>query len=245
MSWHFWSIGLGWLTLSAYLMREWRLSIQVYSLPMLVTLLYPMFIPNSPRWLLTNGKYEEAVKAIKYICKVNGTKVDEKRIKELLTPLIKEINAEGKAKQESSFFTILKYPRVLVRFLALCLVEGTMMVLFFTIILNMDMVHCCLYVTYAISFVLEGPGRMLFGTVFMPRTRRKAMYFAICISSLLFMLTVLLSDNNEDGKFDQLKLITGVTAKYIGCCYFLFTYVMMGEINPTGIRQRSIAFQVL
>ena len=73
--------------------------------------------------LLSVGKYEEAVKAMKYISEVNGTNLDDKRIEELLRPLNKEIHAELVDQNEGSFLTIIMYPRVLVRFLALCLIE--------------------------------------------------------------------------------------------------------------------------
>ena len=60
---------------------------------------------------------------MKYISEVNGTNLDEKRIEELLRPLNKEIHAELLDQSEGSFLTIIMYPRVLVRFLALCLIE--------------------------------------------------------------------------------------------------------------------------
>ena len=48
----------------------------------------------------------------------------------------------------------------------------------------------------------------------------------------------------NNGRYNTFKLITGVMAKFIITIYFAFSYTLMGEVNPTGIRQRAAAVQV-
>ena len=91
---------------------------------------------------------------------------------------------------------------------------------------------------------MDGFVRLGFGAVFLPRARRKGIYFSICISSALFLITVMLYDNNTDGRFNAVKLVTGVLAKFIVTIYFAFSYTTMTELHPTGIRQRATAVQM-
>ena len=85
---------------------------------------YPFWLPESPRWLIQKGKFQEAIKAFRYIGDFNGVEIDVKLISEKLQPLIKSVEAEAKKDDENSnFLAITKYPRVLARFLILCLVQ--------------------------------------------------------------------------------------------------------------------------
>ena len=115
---------------------------------------------------------------------------------------------------------------------------------FMTILYSMGIMHCCIYVTYSILFILEGPVRMAIGAVLMPRMRRKGIYISMVLSAVLFIITVLINDFDTDGSLGSLKLVTGVLAKFVTTFYFAFAYTMMGEMNPTGIRQRVTSVQV-
>ena len=84
---------------------------------------------------------------------------------------------------------------------------------------------------------------IIISRVLLPLTRRKGLYVFLSCSSVLFIITALLNDFNEGGKFDTVKLITGVMSKFILTCFFSFAYLSMGELNPTAIRQTVIAIQ--
>ena len=118
------------------------------------------------------------------------------------------------------------------------------MILFYTIIFKVGIMHCCLYVTFSIFFLMDGVVRLGFGAFFLPRARRKGIYFAICASSALFLITVILYDNNADGRYNLVKLVTGVLAKFTVTVYFAFAYTTLSELHPTGIRQRATALQM-
>ncbi|XP_007905061.1 solute carrier family 22 member 5 isoform X1 [Callorhinchus milii] len=68
------AIGYAILPLIAYFVREWKLLILALFLPEL--LFFPLwwFIPESPRWLLSQGRVEEAEAIVKAAAKKNGIK---------------------------------------------------------------------------------------------------------------------------------------------------------------------------
>ncbi|XP_038075240.1 organic cation transporter protein-like [Patiria miniata] len=71
------SVGYMILSLLAYLLREWRHLQLAISLPFVLTLLAIIVFPESPRWLITKGRYKEATKIIEKMAKVNGTEAPE------------------------------------------------------------------------------------------------------------------------------------------------------------------------
>ncbi|CAG5053792.1 unnamed protein product [Parnassius apollo] len=65
---------LPWL---AYWISDWRIFLWVTSLPMALSLLLPLFIPESARWLASRGKVNQAVKILRRFEKINGTKIPQ------------------------------------------------------------------------------------------------------------------------------------------------------------------------
>lgn len=73
-------------------------------------------MPESIRWLLTNGKQERAVKIIQKVCRVNGVDMSSKEIIEILEcdnedkPIVQNNNLP-----KASFFDLFKHPVILKR----------------------------------------------------------------------------------------------------------------------------------
>ncbi|CAC5415437.1 SLC22A4_5 [Mytilus coruscus] len=75
---YFFAAGMVVLAGVAYLIRDWVYLEIAISIPSVFFLFYWWLIPESPRWLLSQGKHEEAVKILKKIAKGNNRNVDEK-----------------------------------------------------------------------------------------------------------------------------------------------------------------------
>lgn len=66
------SIGGLYLSLCGYLLRD-HFWVQIaLALPMLLVVFMPLIVHESPRWLLTTGRYERAEKVIRAIARTNG-----------------------------------------------------------------------------------------------------------------------------------------------------------------------------
>ncbi|XP_033625384.1 organic cation transporter protein-like [Asterias rubens] len=82
----FFSIGYALLSLIAYSIREWRHLQMAISFPRFIFFLLFLFLPESPRWLISKNKLPQAEKITHKIAKYNGVKVPDKLIVNQDTP---------------------------------------------------------------------------------------------------------------------------------------------------------------
>ncbi|XP_059151412.1 solute carrier family 22 member 6-A-like isoform X2 [Physella acuta] len=95
-----WTISVLTLGLVAYLMQDysWRMLQLVVALFSCSVLLFPFFIWESPRWLVANKKYNEALKFLEKACVMSGK--DFERVKESFQYHVVQHEQEVHIKQE-------------------------------------------------------------------------------------------------------------------------------------------------
>lgn len=103
---YFWTIGVLLVVLCAYLTLgngeengNWRLFVILCSIPCLLSIFIGCaFVPESPRWLCTQGRTEEALDIIRYAAKTNGLDPD------ILYP--SEMQLVDEEEEESNFLEL-------------------------------------------------------------------------------------------------------------------------------------------
>ncbi|XP_043828006.1 steroid transmembrane transporter SLC22A24-like [Dromiciops gliroides] len=106
------SISLGHLFLGflTYGIKDWRKLQLVVSVPLFAFFLITWWLPESPRWLIVHNKYNDALKVLRKVSKINGVKEQSVTAEALRSTMGKEVDAAP------SSYTILD----LVRFPILC-----------------------------------------------------------------------------------------------------------------------------
>ena len=79
--------------------------------------------------------------------------------------------------------------------------------------------HCCLYITMLLNFILEGPIRIFLSSQVLKVARRKGMYAFVMVSCLFFIGALAIGDMKLDN-LNILKLLLGVTGKFLLTMYF-------------------------
>ncbi|XP_035223439.1 carcinine transporter-like [Stegodyphus dumicola] len=121
-----WTVGLCFLPLIAYLARSWVTLGLITSSVTLVYLFYWKMLPESPRWLVSQGKYDEALVIMTKVAEKNGKPHDPKVLSQKIEKLGEKLKAD-KTVQESSSLDLLKYPQLRKTFLiiTLCWIADT------------------------------------------------------------------------------------------------------------------------
>ena len=61
----------------AYYLADWRMTCIVTSVPLILSLATPWLIPESARWLVSQGQIEKAIGILRKFERINGMKVPE------------------------------------------------------------------------------------------------------------------------------------------------------------------------
>ena len=91
MNYAFWGFGVG---IIAYLIPDWHQMELVFSVPLIALYMTYWILPESPRWLLAQGRITEAEKIIKDIAQFNGKPLPETF--KLIPPNESEQNKKGR-----------------------------------------------------------------------------------------------------------------------------------------------------
>lgn len=120
---YFWTIGglfvtgIAWGTLSD---RGWRMLTYLTAIPVIVTSIFSlMFLSESPRWLLMQGRHNDAKEILKNAAKMNGITISEYVLEDELSLAVGdsdfveiEKNILKNQIEEKSLFEILKSPQM-------------------------------------------------------------------------------------------------------------------------------------
>ncbi|CAG5099999.1 Oidioi.mRNA.OKI2018_I69.XSR.g16795.t1.cds [Oikopleura dioica] len=234
-----WTASVFWLILVTYFIRDWRLAFKVYSSPMLIAVFYIFYYPESPRWLLEQGRIEEAVDWIMKIAKTNGVQIERSSILEQLQAL--KPKSPSEKHEEETICNYLKRTAVSGRFFILIWIHSCAMLLWYNIVFATGQMHCCIYVTFAVMVLLEGPLRISYNAILLKRIRRKGIAFFLSASSAFFMIMLVLQKYEEGDEFWIPKLVFGVASKLMIQSYMSYMFTMVSEVSPTFIRARAMS----
>ncbi|CAH0546488.1 unnamed protein product [Brassicogethes aeneus] len=96
------SLALVSLAIIVWALREWRILALATTLPFISLFFHWWLLPESPRWLLAQGRYEEAKKILLTMARVNGKKVPEN----FMSKIEEKMKTQQKLNQLSSTYGI-------------------------------------------------------------------------------------------------------------------------------------------
>ncbi|XP_072299571.1 solute carrier family 22 member 2-like [Eucyclogobius newberryi] len=149
----FFSVGILLLPLLAYYISNWRWLQVAFTVPYILFLSYYWFIPESPRWLLSQNKKEKAVEITKAIAKENGMTLS-KKIESL---------ADDNADQSStaSFMDLIRTPKMRKHTFILSYNWFTSAVVYQGLIMRLGILGGNVYIDFLISGLVEFPAALL------------------------------------------------------------------------------------
>ncbi|KAI9521974.1 hypothetical protein NQZ68_040884 [Dissostichus eleginoides] len=220
-------LGLMMLSGIAYLIRDWRiLQLVLFSPLVLVLGIFYWILPESARWLITQGRKEEAIKEIRKAAKVNGRKVPE--------DLLDKLGVEGPSKR-GSMLDLFRISYLRKRALIMSYLWFATSLVYYGLSLNVGNFGLNIYLTQFIFGVVEFPARwgslgliQCFG-----RKRCEAIALLFAGAACLGILTI-------PKDLPVVATVVAVVGKFAATTSFSIVYVYTAELYPTSLRQNGV-----
>nr|XP_046228100.1 solute carrier family 22 member 13b [Scatophagus argus] len=223
----FFPLGLMMLSGIAYLIRNWRiLQLVLFSPLVLVLGIFYWILPESARWLITQGRKEGAIKEIQRAAKVNGRKVPEE--------LLDKLEAESTSKR-GNMLHIFRISYLRKRALIMsCIWFGTSL-MYYGLSLNVGSFGLDIYLTQFIFGMVEVPARL--GSLpFIQRFGRKICQAGVLLFGGCACLAILAVPKD----LPVVITVIAVVGKFAATASFSIVYVYTAELYPTAIRQSGV-----
>ncbi|XP_041831247.1 solute carrier family 22 member 2-like [Melanotaenia boesemani] len=148
----FFSVGILILPLLAYFITDWRWLQVVITVPYIIFMSYYWFIPESPRWLLSQNKKSRAVKITEDMAKENGM---------TLSKNIETLTDDNADSSTASFMDLIRTPKMRKHTLILSYNWFTSAVVYQGLIMRLGILGGNVYIDFLISGLVEFPAAFL------------------------------------------------------------------------------------
>ncbi|KAG8175158.1 hypothetical protein JTE90_025385 [Oedothorax gibbosus] len=230
-----WTLGMCLLPLVAYLSRHWANLCYITAGSGAFLMCYWRFIPESPSWLLSQDKFEEAKKIMIEIGEVNGNSENEKEmllcLKEFRERILKE-KEDNRSKSESKS-VIFRYPRLRKNFFVLAICWLTFNVTYGGLTYNLINLYGNEFINFFLICVAEFPGNFIFWYAMNNVGRRWTATFGFFLTGLFSLLPVI--------GFKHSDILSSMIGKFLITGCFMVSDQQGTELFPTVLRTSAIA----
>ncbi|XP_017484751.1 PREDICTED: organic cation transporter protein [Rhagoletis zephyria] len=229
----FYSLGEALLGVLAQQFQNWRNLLRVLYAPAILQILFLFILPESVRWLLSQGKEEEATRILKRAARINKREIPEEDLK----ALVEENQAKLEEARESHYPIVKALKMFRWRILNCCLCWFTHTLVALGLSLTSVTLGGNKYTNFQLNGVIQVPGLIL-PLVIMDRIGRR---YSLCGSMLLCALcmgiTALVGRNHAAA-----ELVLFLIGKLAITCSFQILYFFTSEIFPTNVRNSLLSF---
>ncbi|XP_064001276.1 solute carrier family 22 member 15-like isoform X2 [Pogoniulus pusillus] len=224
--------GIAVYALLGYCVREWRYLALVSNSPGVIFLLLSFMLPESPRWLYSQGKMAEAEDVLQYIALGNG----KERLNLKLKP------SAGMTRRDESaagILNLVKHPVLRWRTIVLMYIWYVCSLVYYGLTLNAGELRGNLYLNVALSGLVEVPAFPLC-MFFIEKSwsgRRKTMTCFLIFAGLACVFTMLLPTNTGLLLSPTLLALCG---KMLVSAAFNIAYIYTSELYPTVLRNAGL-----
>ncbi|XP_073988758.1 carcinine transporter [Rhodnius prolixus] len=229
----FYTFGLMLLSGITYLVREWRILALITSSPFILYYIYWWFLPESPRWLLAKGNFEDALTILENLAKVNKKVLPvsfKQKLKQKMM-IQRTLSEEKRLKKGIGISSLFKTPNMRLKTILITLNWFANEMVYVGLSYYGPALGKDQYLSFLLSSAVEIPS-YLFCWLIMDRWgRRWPLSISMILSGVSCIATVLLPSDAV-----TLTLMLFLFSKFTISASFLIIYPFAGELYPTQVR---------
>lgn len=228
-----WALGYAVLPIIAYFVRGFRTLQIILTVPEIVFIfLCWKFVPESPRWQLSSGRFQAAEKSIRHAAKMNGKNEPvEHKLKQLTAKFKSE---EDPGRSGATVFDLWKHPNLRRKTFLLYVTWAVTAFVYYGLSFNTNSLQGNPYVNFFLSGIVEIPAYAV--TLYALRTRggrRGTLVMAMVGAGLSFLFVVPFSFTDD---MVWVKMVLATMGKFFVTCSFAIIYLYSCEVYPTVVR---------
>uniref|UniRef100_A0A8C0WXH8 Major facilitator superfamily (MFS) profile domain-containing protein n=1 Tax=Castor canadensis TaxID=51338 RepID=A0A8C0WXH8_CASCN len=226
----FYAFGYMVLPLFAYFIRDWRMLLLALTGPGVLCAALWWFIPESPRWLISQGRFKEAEVIIRKAARINGivapsTIFDPSELQEL----------SAKKQQSHRIVDLLRTHNIRMITIMSIVLWLTISVGYFGLSLDTPNLHGDIYVNCFLSAAVEVPAYVLAWLLLQHVPRRYSMATALFLGGSVLLFIQLVPPD-----LYYLATVLVMVGKFGITAAFSMVYVYTAELYPTVVRNMGV-----
>ncbi|XP_074514668.1 solute carrier family 22 member 4-like isoform X1 [Sebastes fasciatus] len=227
-----WTYGLGLILLpvTAYLVRSWRHLSLALAVPGLACIPLWWLIPESPRWLVSRGRFQEAEILLRSMALENRVEAPH-----VIFPSANVEKATSEKAESLSFLDLLRTANIRHITLILWMMWFSFSVSYFGLSFNMSGLYGNPFINYFLVSVVELPAYAASWLTARSLPRRLS-YISFTLLGALALLLIAVTLNSQPA----LTLILALLGKFGILAGAGVLYVYTGELSPTVIRSTAM-----
>ncbi|XP_070427205.1 organic cation/carnitine transporter 2 isoform X2 [Equus przewalskii] len=210
--------------------RDWRMLLLALTVPGVLCALLWWFIPESPRWLISQGRFKEAEVIIHRAARINGivapsTIFDPSELQDL----------SSKKQQSHSILDLIRTRNIRMLTIMSIILWLTISVGYFGLSLDTPNLHGDVYVNCFLSAVVEVPAYVLAWLLLRYLPRRYSMATALFLGGGVLLFVQLVPP-----ELYYLATVLVMVGKFGITAAFSMVYVYTAELYPTVVRNMGV-----
>ncbi|XP_038198904.1 solute carrier family 22 member 7 isoform X1 [Arvicola amphibius] len=233
----FWTGGVLLLALVGYLIRSWRWLLLAATLPCVPGIISIWFVPESARWLLTQGRVEEARTYLFRCAKLNGQPVSEDSLSQ---EVLNKVVTVERVLQRPSYLDLFRTPQLLRISLCCMMVWFGVNFAYYGLILDVSQLGMNVYQTQLLLGAMELPSKIMVYFLVRHVGRRLTEAGTLLGATLTFGISLLVSPGTKYWVTALLLLGKGFSE-----AAFTTAYLFTSELYPTVLRETGLGLTAL
>ncbi|XP_029020617.3 uncharacterized protein LOC114864097 [Betta splendens] len=229
-----WSLGVCLLPVAAYFVNDWRSLTAVVTAPLLPAIIAWWWLPESARWLLSNGRLGRAHFHLNECAVVNGR---QQSMADLKPEILSKITLIENENRKYSYLDLVRTPRMRTLALRCGIVWFGVACAYYGISLSIDGFGVSLHLTQFIYGVTELPAKLLVFLALERLGRRLSQSGSLFLTGLCVFCNMFIPQ-----EMGLCRTIIGGLGKMFSEASFTTVYLYTLELYPTVMRQNGLGY---